>query len=151
MAKYVPKPNPIEAVQWRGDNLDEIRRLIGYDGGYNYRILMSGGVRIIMNDVHSLELYKKHYLMKKNGVLSATTEKEFKANYKLSRQLLWTGQNDKEAHQFFANHPRVTTIETHSSGCLMLHLQDEYITVSPWREVTEDLEVLPHEREDKSL
>ncbi len=29
MSKYVKKPIPIEAVQWAGDNLDEIKELAG--------------------------------------------------------------------------------------------------------------------------
>lgn len=28
---YVRKPEPIQAIQWTGDNLEEIRRFIGYD------------------------------------------------------------------------------------------------------------------------
>lgn len=28
---YVRKPEPIQAIQWTGDNLEEIRRFIGYE------------------------------------------------------------------------------------------------------------------------
>ena len=28
---YVRKPEPIQAIQWTGDNLEEIRSFIGYE------------------------------------------------------------------------------------------------------------------------
>ena len=88
---YIRKPEPIQAIQWTGDNLEEIRRFIGYEklnpGACDSERLRDGSIVLIIDTRtgwrDSWVMCKKYGYVSKlaDGSICAWTRDEFKRKF----------------------------------------------------------------------
>ena len=88
---YVCKPEPIQAIQWTGDNLEEIRRFTGYDKRDDRALgtdrLVDGTIELIIDTSTSrydswLRCRQYGYVYKlANGRICTLTREDFERRF----------------------------------------------------------------------
>ena len=88
---YVRKPEPIQAIQWTGDNLEEIRRFTGYDKRDDRALstdrLVDGTIELIIDTSTSrydswLRCVQYGYIIKfANGRINSLNQYEFERDF----------------------------------------------------------------------
>lgn len=84
MARYRTKPKTIEAIQWNGNNLDEITEFVGHPAGHTARSIsgLHSGQIFFDTDMGTMMAVTGCYIIKhENDKISVLTNSEFLAEY----------------------------------------------------------------------
>lgn len=82
MAKYMRKPQVVEAIQWNGDNIDVIKDFVGKENVIVYHLIDNYDNIYVMDANNIMHVYIHDYIVKhKNGVVKVMNHFDFEKDY----------------------------------------------------------------------